>query len=322
MGSTPERDRHDRLGSVKVTHPLLLWIGETRSGRISQLRDIAAAYVRGSGRDVPFPATARWLSDLSMLGVLNLAWETDRWAAIRPCLTQLPGNLALGMLSGSTPVESLERLMSSELQIDIVQNGGNKYGLPIPDVIVVQADNVREFEAAAKDMGARFALCIAELLADSLPRVTKGANAAGPNYPRTPVERYEVIRHDFEAIQRPPIADGTYRQKISGRWTHWLLRDGEWSHTDRPAGILLELERLGINPLEWQPYSSRSTVGSLLLSFGVDLPVAQARAAVLCSGFLPQVGDYGAVSRFDNVSREVASSIALSVGVSRFTAES
>lgn len=253
------------------------------------------------------------MNDLSVLGVLDLDWERDRWTAICPTLTRLPGLASYGLLCGARPALLIEMLHQSTLDIVSIEQPPAWQGLPLPDTVVVQFDDATELQFAAEMVGGDHFDALAEFLAMALPTADPGVPAAGPNTAGAPLERYDVSLDQFTTVSTVARSDGTYRQKVHGRWRHWVLRSGAWRHIDRGEGVFLDWARSGESPFSWRPYREDPSTGTLLVKSGHDLPIAQARAAVLCSGFLPIRARQSYTTEFDNVPFSVADRIARSL---------
>lgn len=292
-----------------MTHPLIIWIGETRSGRISELRDLGAAYVRTVSNNLPHAATAWWLNDLEAMGMLQLDWTTDRWSAVRPTITQLPGRFAYGLAFGSQPATFKDKLELTDLEVSEVQSPTTGHGLPMPSTLVLQYNEVIELEVAAVAVGSTYVACAAVALSKLLEPVRLGPAAAGPNWAGAPVERFNPQTLRF-APDMHPGAEGLYRQKSSNKWRHWTQDAGFWYEGHRNEAIVMELDRADISFLSWRTYPGDPASGELFVMSGVEMPIMHTRTAVLCSGLTPRRGPTTGNKIYDNVSRAVALRIA------------
>lgn len=297
---------------TSVTHPLITWLGETRAGRISELRDLSAAYVRPGNESVPYAATAWWLNDLAGMGMLQLDWTRDEWSAVRPTITQLPGRFAYGLVFGSQPAALRDGLEKTDLEVAEVESPKTKYGLPLPSALVIEYNNSSELEVAALSIGAGYVFCAAVGLAELLEPVALGSVTAGPNWAGAPVERFNPQMLRFIAAM-PPHSDGLYRQKASNQWRHWTRVGQSWHVADRSEAIAMDLDRAGIGFLSWRPYPGDPAAGDLFVNSGVEMPIAHTRTAVLCSGLAPRRGPTTGNKIYDNVPRAVAVRIANSL---------
>lgn len=295
-----------------MTHPLITWIGETRSGRISELRDLSAAYVRTGNNSVPYAATAWWLNDLAGMGTLELDWTEDAWSAVRPTITQLPGRFAYGLVCGSQPANLRDRLERTDLEVTEVQSPKTKQGLPLPSTLILEYDDSSALESAALSTDSDFVLCVAVGLSEVLQPVSPGSLAAGPNRAGPPVERFDPHTLRFTPGM-PPHSDGLYRQKARNQWRHWTREGQVWLVADRSEAIAMELNRVGMDFLSWRPYPGDPSAGELFVNSGVDMPIVHTRAAVLCSGLAPRRGPTTGNRIYDNVPRAVAVRIANSL---------
>lgn len=301
-----------RMVGSAMTHPLITWIGETRAGRISELRDLSAAYVRTGSNSVPYAATAWWLRDLAGMGMLQLDWSKGEWSAVRPTITRLPGRFAYGLVCGSRPATLKDRIEQTDLEVTEVQNPKTEQGLPLPSTLVLEYDDSSVLESAALSADIDFVHCAAVGLAEVLQLVSLGRLAAGPNGAGTPVERFDPHTLRF-GPRMSPYSDGLYRQKASNQWRHWSREGQIWLAADRSEAIVMELNRVGIDFLSWRPYSGDPTAGELFVHSGIDMPIVHTRTAVLCSGLAPRRGPTLGNRIYDNVPRAVAESIANSL---------
>jgi hypothetical protein len=295
-----------------MTHPLITWIGETRSGRISELRELGAAYVRTVNNNLPYAATAWWLDDLAGMGMLQLDWMRDEWSAVRPTITQLPGRFAYGIVYGSQPATLKDRLEQTDLEVTEVRSPTTQHGLPMPSTLVLQYDEVRELEAAALAAGSSYVACAAVWLSESLQPVSLGPVAAGPNWAGAPVERFNPKTLRFMPAL-PPHAEGLFRQKASNQWRHWTRDATSWNEANRSEAIAIELDRAEIGFLSWRPYPGDPAAGELFVVSGIEMPMTHTRTAVLCSGLAPRRGPTTGNRIYDNVPRDLASRIANSL---------
>jgi hypothetical protein len=103
---------------------------------------------------------------------------------------------------------------------------------------------------------------------------------------------------------------GLFRSESFGRWQHTVSADGvNYFHTDLRVGRYLELARLGVQVLKFRP---DGLTGRLLTPTFIPLPALHARAATLCTGFLPT--DDGHHLIYPNVPKVLADAIAASLG--------
>lgn len=301
---------------------LLLWMSETGSGRITNLRNRAQWLARTADLRINDHATGRWLRDTSALGHCELDWSSDRWVIAPAAITRLPDADATAVLAGAR-CQHLLRVLDEALDATGAWSEKHIHGsgaghIPPPATVMIQFDSTAQLRTLADQVGAQYAGCAATGIIHHLPATELGGPAAPPvattplevlstTSPRTFVPAAELVSRR---------GDGLYRQAAKGRYAHLYRSGGQWHHCDLSTGVFLELQRRGISAIQWRPESGlgREHIGTLLVEAGVPLPALHERALALCSGFPGRFHASARAMAYANIPLTVARAVAASLG--------
>ncbi|MGW0771662.1 hypothetical protein [Streptomyces sp. NPDC002676] len=276
------------------------WLAEQGTGSLRTLiRD--ASWASGHERK---PVT-QWLSRIEALGAVTIDWRGGQWHT-NPCeVTDLPGNTQTAVLTGARPAS---RGFYEKKGAVAMPQQPEQTGIPLPVALWLQyteRSHLHEFAAAVT---AEVVPCAAESAARSLRAFALGPETASPARD-SPAEILDPSTGQFrpvDLIGRKPVP-GLYKYKQFGRRERYaLLREPPrqtapalhapvpppewtWHSVDRRAGIHYALRPSAL-PLRWKADHpvpgpiGRNALGRLTADRRAPLPLAQERAAVLCTG--------------------------------------
>ncbi|GGR75582.1 MULTISPECIES: hypothetical protein [Streptomyces] len=307
------------MNNAEFGGTLLRWLSESRSGRVSALRDGVRGQARAWGLELKEYADWNWIRKAAALGFIDVDLRADRWSAAPPVLTRLPHADGLALLTGartariSTRVEHAAREWMELITVPHAPETGEA---PLPDTLLLQYEDPRALEETAEFLGLRYVPCAALELMRLLPQATPGPESAPPGgSTANTLERYEPRMRRFVPVAGDE-EDGLYRWRGAdyARLTR-VRRNGVFHAVDRETGVYLELARHRTGVMRWRPESGqgRAGVGRLFVDRYAPLPALHERAAVLCSGFPPATGKQAQTSAYDNVPRVLAEAIAASL---------
>ncbi|MFD4672475.1 hypothetical protein ACFWNN_22305 [Lentzea sp. NPDC058450] len=285
---------------------------ETSAGSIRELREKVSWLARTSDRNANSFATGQWVRDLSSLAHAEIRWDLDRWAVAPPVIARLPAADGTAVVVGARPKGLKEKLEETEVSLFVVEAEAGEGMLAAPDSWVVQFDDVATLPEIARRSGVVYGGCAAVRLANVLVPLKLGSPAAPPSVNVADLEQLQLSGQFSPAT---PARDGLYRMRIGNRLVHLYRRDGTWYHCDRAIGTYMFFAQRSTSVLRWRAESGRGRVdaGALFVDRIAPLPVLQARAATLCSGFAPVLNQAAQTYRYSNVPRAVATQIAESL---------
>lgn len=302
------------------------WMADQRTGALSALvRD--AAWASGSAR----PAVNRWLGRLQALGVADIDWRTGQWCT-KPCVvTGLPGNTQTAVLLGARPVgPDFYRELGAVVALQQPEDSQ----IPLPSTVWLQYEEQSKLYDFAAAVGAEVTVCAAQTLTTSLAPFVPGLPTAPPARD-TPLELLDPATGRFRpaAPASHRSLPGLYRYTLYGRLHRYALLhqppqqasghrprpafspERTWHSVDLREGIHHVLPP-GAFPMRWKADRAagptrRGTLGCLTADSKAPLPLAQERAAVLCTGLVGvRTAD---AERYDGVPLYIADRIARSL---------
>lgn len=296
---------------------LLTWLSESGSGTIADFRARAAWLTRTENLDLPERSGGRWLRDAASLGHCEVDWKNGTWSVAPPVITRLPLADGLAVLAGARRPRLIRAIDAAGIYAEQARRTGSERDIPAPSTILIPYDRTRDLEDAAAAIGAAYSGCAAAGIAYMLPPTAPTVPTAPPAYD----SQFEQLgsfspQNWMTASPRDPaLPDGLYREQINGRWQYLLRRGGAWYAADLAAGVFAELARRGDTVVRWRPDSDHhTTTGTFIVDWGAPLPPLHSRALVLCSGFAPRFGNAAETALYDNVPRDIATSVASSLG--------
>ncbi|MBX9472294.1 hypothetical protein [Microcella sp.] len=296
---------------------LLAWISEAGNGTIADFRARAAWLARTENLDLHESATGRWLRDASALGHCEVDWKHGKWSVAPPVITRLPLADGLAVLVGARRQRLLRAIDEEGVYAEQARRLGSSRDIPPPCTILMPYERTRDLEEYAAALGAVYSGCAAAAIAALLGTTAPAKPTAPPAYD-SPFEHLSSFSPQTWAPtlpSRPNPSEGLHREQVNGRWQHLLRREGGWYATDLSRGVFAELARRGETVIRWRPDGDhRTRTGTVIVDWGASLPPLQARALVLCSGFVPRFGSAAETSLYDNVPREIAARVASSLG--------
>ncbi len=258
---------------------LLMYLSELGHGNWSRFRQ-GLEYLAADDEELYRTVKAR---QLSMLGHVEFAFEGDlRWAVCEPTIAWLSQDDQLtGTLCGGRSQQLLEKLAQVCIELDcklsqIPQAEG-------PDAILVNVPSNSVGEQLAQQAGLKSQPDAAERLAEILPDI----EAYRALCPYEPAPRgYKTERYDAEQLRWIEVEED--RQPGFYRYTHYRreyrLKLPETSAKMPPyIGIFVWLQYKKRVVFTYDPKTK-----TLRGPASAILPPLFGRAAVLCSGFLPQ----------------------------------
>jgi len=296
---------------------LLSWISETGSGTITGFRARAAWLARTENLNLHESATGRWLRDAASLGHCEVSWKHGTWSVAPPVITRLPLADGLAVLVGVRRSRMARAIDYSDVYAEQARRPGSDRDIPAPATILIPYEQTRDLEDAASAIGATYTGCAAAGIAKLLQPSDLVSPAASPAYDSLFEQcgGFSPQRWTAASPRDPALPDGLYREQIRGRWHYMLRRRGAWYGADLSSGVFAELARRGNTVIRWRPDAEdRTGSGTLIVDWGAPLPPLHARALVLCSGFTPRFGSAAETALYDNVPREIAVSVASSLG--------
>ncbi|WCN04302.1 hypothetical protein [Streptomyces sp. M92] len=298
---------------------LLRWLSESRSGKATALRDGVRGQGRAWGLALKEYADWDWMRKAAALGFIDVDLRADRWSAAPPVLTRLPHADGLAVLTGARTARISARVEGAAqewMELITVPHQPEAGEAPLPDTFLIQYEDLRILREAAEFLGVRYVPCAALELAKLLPQAAPGPESAPPGgSTANTLEKYEVRLRRFVPVAGDD-EDGLYRWRGAdyARLTR-VRSNGVFHVVEREMGVYLELSRHRTPAVRWRPESGkgRAGIGRLFVDRYAPLPALHERAAVLCSGFPPSVGQQTQTRVYDNVPRTVAEAIAVSL---------
>ncbi|MEU6275971.1 hypothetical protein ABZ871_26690 [Streptomyces populi] len=298
---------------------LLRWLSESRSGKASVLRDGVRSQAQAWGLELKEYAAWDWMRKAAALGFIDVDLRADRWSVAPPVLTRLPHADGLAVLTGARTARISTRVKEAAqewMELITVPHRPEAGEAPLPDTLLFQYEDPRTLPETAKFLGAHYTPCAALQLMELLPQAAPGPESAPPGgSTANTLEKYDLRLQRFVPVERDD-EDGLYRWRGAdyARLTR-VRRDGVFRTVERETGVYLELARHRTGAMRWRPESGRGRAGTgrLLVDRYAPLPALHERAAVLCSGFPPSVGEQTRTRAYDNVPRALAEAIATSL---------
>lgn len=297
-------------GSAPEKYELLLdWISERGAGTWPQFRD-AHDWLFNSGQQEGKQTKATTtIHGLSVLGHLEIDWDTGGWAVAPTTLTILPNAGAHAVLCGSRTRALLDAFATATSDSDLYSEAhAQEWG---PNALFVAAKDEDAIELLARRLGVTYELCVSERLATVLPALdsylelctsTPAARGYG-------VERFDPRLLTFRRADTESGA-GLYRYDLWGRPEfRFVSDDGVYYKVDWALGVHAELRRCGKREIRYMP---ESVNGTLTVPFRAQLPALHARTAVLCSGLMPKLDNWK--WHYPNVPLDTATAIARALG--------
>lgn len=291
---------------------LLHWASERGRGAWGDFREVHDwLFNAGKTEAQPVKATTS-IHSLSMLGHLEIDWESGQWSAAPASLTILPFAGAHAVLAGSrtrrTAEEFARRAMREEvdLYLDVRRQ---EWG---PATFFVAAASDKGVQALAQALEINYEVCVSERLAQLLPPLDDYLSLAKstPAAQGYGVERFDQSWMSFRRCESDD-SPGLYRYDTWGRPELRFFDGSTYFRVDRALGTYAELRRTSENVLRYQ---ADSVNGTLLVPFRAQLPALHARVAVLCSGLMPPLDRDEWVWHYRNVPRDIAETIASTLG--------
>jgi hypothetical protein len=304
----------DEFGGI-----LLRWLSESRSGKVSALRDGVRSQAQAWGLELKEYADWDWMRKVAALGFIDVDLRADRWSVAPPVLTRLPHADGLALLTGARTARisaRVEEAAQEWMELITVPHRPEAGEAPLPDTLLFQYEDLRALQEAADLLGARYVPCAALQLMDLFPQAALGLESAPPGgSTASTLEKYELRLQRFVPVETDD-EDGLYRWRGAdyARLTR-VRRNGVFYATERETGIYLELARHRTGAMRWRPEADkgRAGIGRLFVDRYAPLPALHERAAVLCSGFPPSVGKQAQTRTYDNVPRALSEAIAASL---------
>jgi hypothetical protein len=297
-------------GSASEKYELLLqWASERGSGTWSQFRDAHDWLFNAGQQEGKQTKATTTIHGFSVLGHLEIDWDSGTWAVAPSVLTILPNAGAHAVLTGARSRHMVEAFTAATSDEDLYSESyAQKWG---PNALFVAARDEEAVEVLARRMGIAYELCVSERLAAMLPTLdsylalcvsTPGARGYG-------VERFDPRLLKFGRVETDS-GPGLYRYDVWGKPEfRFVADDGVYYKVDWALGVHAELRRCGKREIRYNPDSVN---GTLKVPFRAQLPALHARAAVLCSGLMPRLDNWK--WHYPNVPLETASAIAAALG--------
>ncbi|MGW5300927.1 hypothetical protein ACWEQV_22030 [Rhodococcus aetherivorans] len=298
---------------------LLRWMSEIGCGSIRDLR----SQISWVNRQVGLPESelqkraGRWLRDQVTVGHVDVEWDKGRarWRVSPPVLTTLPGGFGYALLTGGRPASLDEALTKHESVVHRVDRHVLDSDFEAPTAVFLSYQSSADLAHVATRLGVRYVPNAAQMLAESLVRITPGPICAPPVTNSGPVEKWNPETRKFDRMRNQGgWTTGMYRQEVFGRPRYMLHTHGEWYLTNLVEGAYLVAHPLALH-IQWRrDPASREDIGTAFIDAGMSLPDAQRRVLGLCTGIGPRLGKHLKNTRYENVPRSVASLVATSLG--------
>lgn len=295
---------------------LLSWMSEVGTGSISDFRAKASWLARSEDLDIHENAPAWFLNDLASLGHCEVDWRRNVWSVTPPVITNLPLADGLAILVGSRRPRLIRAIDSSDVYVERANRSYSAKGIPAPETLLVPYEHIWDLKDAARALGASYVSCAGREIARMLQASAPPASAAPPARDSLLEKLTKTKPQHWSRVpaREPNKPDGLYREHHSGRWHYTMRRDGAWYRSNFLDGVYEELARRNEHVFRWKPDSStRPSIGTVSIYRHAPLPILQARALSLCSGFAARYDGETESSVYDNVPRDVASLVASSL---------
>lgn len=298
---------------------LLTWVSERGTGTWQQFREahawMEAVAAQGAG-EVP---ASRTLEHLTRLGHVELARRDSKWSVAPPVVTVVPGASVHAVVVGArtAPFEmALVEAIGATQHLDLIRRTQAEG----PDTLYVSCSDERILAEVAMQVGARYEYSVGERLSQLLPEigVLLTTDAAPPPSPGYGMARWDPDSNRFTPTDNLGIP-GLFRYEVYGA-TQFRFSPSAYRYVDLDfsTGRFAELNRLDRSVLT---YEREAINGILRVPVKADLPALQARAAILCSGLLPQFDKATLTRGYLNVPRVIAERIGASLGQTLRTTE-
>lgn len=282
MGEIPGSRTGYGWRAVMAEYGLLLsYLGELGAGSWNKFR-AALDEVTADSEEERMPSVRA--RGLAALGHVEFAFYDDlRWAVCPPVLAWLPRlEEPAAVLCGARTDFLLDRLSEQAPKVGLEIEEHAQPRREGPQALYIASPNREAVEELARSCGLSTRANAAGLLAGCLPALAGYERLAreipGPS-------GYEIEVFDPASLQWSETTnnsgDGLYRYKYY-RPEYRLKTGGRDLKVTREAGVYLLLERERRRVLRYNPARQE-----LLVPARAPLPELHARAATLCSGFLP-----------------------------------
>jgi hypothetical protein len=280
---------------------LLRWASEAGSGSWERLRD-ACAYVLDKHQLRRRPWTL--VTDLALLGHLDIDWKTRSWSVAPPAINLVPGLGLCAVLTGSRPFYVDQRFDEATDDLDVYPFEIDQP--PSPAAKFAKCASIDVAERVAAGMGAVLVVDPAGQLISALRAVDEEPIEAAPEPALDDALRFneDTLTWDPQH-QRTP---GLYRVDLHGRPVHRRLDDhGDWWAIDLSAGQFLALRHRPDPVIRWRAPSA-GRPGRFDVRRELSLPIIAERALTVSSGLVPTVNE--GWRQYRNVPLRIAERIA------------
>lgn len=287
---------------------ILRWLSYRGGGSISSVKKSIAGLLDGPEPRSMTLATSV-LSRLETLGHIDLEREESTWRIRPPLVTHLPGSMAFALVVGERTLEIADELDSNSSVHIVEPQPWGAHSLQDPVTLLLEYDTDTELREIAARLGGNFRESAAHSLAAQLLPIHLGARTAGPNKMGLEIEMYATRTNTFIHVESTR-REGLYRQKINGRFQHWILESGSWYSTTRSEGICLLLSEDDCTYLRLTIVEEgEDPIGILEVDPRLPLPLQQRRALTYCTGLHAAQSSAGRPTYY-NVPLSVASLLA------------
>jgi hypothetical protein len=291
---------------------MLTWMSERGSGSWQQFREGHAWLETSSGQQAGDVPAARTLEHLARLGHVEVARGESKWAVTPPVITIVPGASVHAVVVGARTTTFLGHLsdgVDATQHLELITRSQAEG----PDVLYISCSDESLLTDLARKVGARYEYSVGERLSHLLPDLAAilKTGAAPPPAVGFGVGRWDPDSNRFPLTDKTALP-GLYRYEVYGAAQFRFCPEPErYVDVDLSTGRFAELNRLGRAVLE---YEAESINGTLKVPVKSDLPALQARAAILCSGLLPNFDRQTYARLYWNVPLVIAERIARSLG--------
>lgn len=283
---------------------LLRWVSEAGSGGWDRLRDACAYLCQKHGlRRRPWTLA----TDLTMLGHLDIDWNTRAWSVAPPVLNLVPGLGLCIVLTGSRPYHVDLRFESATDDLEVFPFELEQ--APSPAAKFAKCSSIDAAHQVASRLDSRIVVDPASSLVRALRPVDEVIIELAPEPPLDEATRFDpdALRWSPEHRRRP----GLYQIDLHGRPVYRRLDEhGNWQAIDRAAGQFLALQDRGPRHdpvIRWRP-PTRDRPACFEIRSELALPILAERAMTVNSGLVPM--RHAEWRRFLNVPRPLGEQIA------------
>jgi hypothetical protein len=299
----------ERRGHASKYEVLLRWVSECGTGTWLGFRDAHDWLFNIGQQEGQQVRATTTIHALSMLGHIEINWDSGRWVVAPSALTILPNAGAHAVVTGARTHRMLGEFEQAAADSDyFAESHRQDWG---PDALFVAASDEGAIEALAAKLGVNYEVCVSERLAEMLPSLESylALSKSTPAARGYGVERFNVRFLNWERVQKDGEA-GLYRYDVWGRPEYrFVSDDGMFYSVDWSLGVHAEVARSRRREIHYKPDSVN---GTLRVPFAAQLPALQARTAALCTGLMPRLQDRK--WQYANVPRATAEAIASSLG--------